>query len=62
MNEIPRITLDNNCIINLLDFNSKTATSIDYLSEILKLSFSNKVNIAITTRVEKWRGLPKRNN
>lgn len=52
MNEVPKITLDNNCIINLLDFNSQTATSVDYLSEIIKLSFSNKVDIAITTRVE----------
>ncbi len=52
MNEVPQITLDSNCIINLLDFNSKTATSVDYLSEIIKLSFSSKVNIAITTRVE----------
>ena len=52
MNETPKITLDSNCIINLLDFDSKTATSVNFLSEIIKLGLSNKVDVAITTRVE----------
>ncbi len=52
MNNIPKLTLDNNCIINLFDFNAETPTSVEPLSEIIKFSLSNKVDIAITTRVE----------
>ncbi|MDO8590730.1 MAG: hypothetical protein Q7R65_01990 [bacterium] len=52
MTETPKITLDNNCIINLLDSSSATATSTDVLSDIIKLALSGKANIAITTRVE----------
>lgn len=52
MNPVLKITLDNNCIINLFDFSSKTPTSVDSLSEIIKLGLSGKVDIAITTRVE----------
>ena len=52
MNSIPKLTLDNNCIINLFDFNAKTPTSVEALSEIIKFGLSNKADIAITTRVE----------
>jgi len=47
-----KLTLDTNCIINLLDFKSKTPTSVDELSEIVKYAMDGNVNIAITTRVE----------
>lgn len=52
MESSPKITLDNNCIINLLDVNSSTATSVDELSEIVSLALSGVADIAITTRVE----------
>lgn len=52
MNSIPKITLDNNCIINLFDQSAQTPTSVESLQELIKLSFSNKLEIAITTRVE----------
>jgi hypothetical protein len=52
MNSIPQITLDTNCVINLLDFSAKTPTSIDVLSEIIQYGLSSRANIAITTRVE----------
>lgn len=52
MNSIPKITLDTNCVINLLDFSTKTATSVNPLSEIIRYGLSNKADIAITTRVE----------
>ncbi len=50
--ERPKITLDNNCIINLLDASSTTATSVDELYEIIRLGLAGDVEIAITTRVE----------
>lgn len=52
MNQRPKLTLDNNCIINLLDANSSTATSVEALSEIVRLALSGVADIAITTRVE----------
>lgn len=52
MNSIPKITLDTNCVINLLDFSAKTPTSIDVLSEIIQYGLSSRADIAITTRVE----------
>lgn len=51
MHPIPKITLDNNCVINLMDRQSTTATSVEELIELMKLGLSNKVDIAITTRV-----------
>jgi hypothetical protein len=48
-----KITLDTNCIINLLDFKASTPTSVDALSEIIRYAMEGDVNIAITTRVEK---------
>lgn len=47
-----KITLDTNCIINLLDFKATTPTSVDELSEIIRYSMEGDANIAITTRVE----------
>ncbi len=47
-----KLTLDTNCIINLLDYKSEPATSVDELTEILRYGLDGDVNIAITTRVE----------
>lgn len=47
-----KLTLDTNCIINLLDYKSESATSVDELTEILRYGLDGDVNIAITTRVE----------
>ncbi|WP_174145507.1 hypothetical protein [Leisingera sp. ANG59] len=47
-----KITLDNNCIINLFDANSPSATSVDELNELMQLALSSDAEIAITTRVE----------
>jgi hypothetical protein len=52
ISSIPKITLDNNCVINLFDFSAKTPTSVEELSEIIKFGLSGKADIAITTRVE----------
>jgi hypothetical protein len=48
-----KLTLDTNCIINLLDYKSESATSVEELSEILRYGLDGDVNIAITTRVER---------
>ena len=47
-----KLTLDTNCIINLLDYKSESATSVDELTEILRYGLDGDVNIAITTKVE----------
>ena len=47
-----KLTFDTNCIINLLDYKSESATSVDELTEILRYGLDGDVNIAITTRVE----------
>lgn len=47
-----KLTLDTNCIINLLDYKSKSAISVDELTEILRYGLEGDVNIAITTRVD----------
>lgn len=47
-----KLTLDNNCIINLFDTSSRTATSVEELNELMRLALSSGVEIAITTRVE----------
>ena len=47
-----KLTLDTNCIINLLDYKSESATSIDEITEILRYGLEGDVNIAITTRVD----------
>ncbi len=47
-----KITFDTNCLINILDYKSPSATSVDELSEIIRYGFEGDVNIAITTRAE----------
>lgn len=47
-----KITLDNNCIINLFDTKSPSATSVEDLNELMQLALSSNAEIAITTRVE----------
>ncbi len=47
-----KITLDTNCVVNLLNFNAETPTSVNELSEIIKYGLDSNANIAITTRVE----------
>jgi hypothetical protein len=47
-----KITLDTNCIINLFDHESETATSLEALSSLIRHGLSGKVSIAATTRVE----------
>ena len=47
-----KLTLDTNCVINLLDRMSDSAISIEQISEIFRYGLEGDVNIAITTRVE----------
>lgn len=47
-----KLTLDTNCIINLLDIKSESAISVDELAEIIRYGLEGDVNIAITTRVD----------
>ena len=47
-----KLTLDTNCIINLLDNKSGSATSVDELAEIIRYGLEGDVNISITTRVD----------
>lgn len=47
-----KLTLDANCIINLLDIKSESAISVDELAEIIRYGLEGDVNIAITTRVD----------
>jgi len=46
------ITFDNNCIINLFDGNSDSATSVEELEQIIEFEKEGLVKIAITTRAE----------
>lgn len=48
----PKLTLDTNCIVNLFDPSSQTATSVDDLKALLQHGLSGKAEISITTRVE----------
>lgn len=52
MPDVPKITLDANCVINLFDSNSATATSVEELEAILRGAMSQKADIAVTTRAE----------
>lgn len=47
-----KITLDTNCVINLFDHGSETATSLQELSTLIRYGLSGQVAIAATTRVE----------
>jgi hypothetical protein len=48
----PKVTLDTNSVINLLDRESQTATSVDTLSVLVRYALSGKLEMAMTTRVE----------
>ena len=52
MNQIPKITLDTNCIINLFDQTSPSRESVEDLEEIIRAGKDGKADICITTRVE----------
>lgn len=47
-----KLTLDTNCVINLFDGNAGTSTSVTELKNLMRAGLSNRVDIAITTRVE----------
>lgn len=47
-----KITLDANCVVNILDRMSISGTSIEELAEIVRYALESNVNVAITTRVE----------
>jgi hypothetical protein len=47
-----KITLDTNCIINLFDRQSSSASSVSELSTLIQYALSGKITISITTRVE----------
>jgi hypothetical protein len=50
--EVPKITIDTNCVINVFDQASATATSVNDLRALMRYAFESKVQIAVTTRVE----------
>jgi len=49
---VPRITFDANCVINLIDTTSETATSVEELRAIVRYAMEGKLEISITTRLE----------
>jgi hypothetical protein len=48
----PRLTVDANCIINLFDLESGSATSVEELRALVRYAMEGKVEIAVTTRLE----------
>lgn len=48
----PRITLDTNCVINLFDRESLSATSVAEIETLTRYALDGKAEIAITTRLE----------
>lgn len=48
----PRITLDANCVINLFDRESLSATSVSEIETLTRYAFDAKAEIAVTTRLE----------
>lgn len=48
----PRLTIDANCIINLFDLESGSATSVEELRALVRYAMEGKVEIAVTTRLE----------
>lgn len=46
-----KLTLDTNCIINVFDHGSKTATSVESLERLFRAALSGQGEVAITTRV-----------
>ncbi len=49
---LPRITIDTNCVINLLDHESRSATSVAELRTLVRYAMEGKIEIAVTTRLE----------
>jgi hypothetical protein len=49
---VPRITIDTNCVINLFDPASSSATSVDELRTLVRYAMEGNIEIAITTRLE----------
>jgi len=47
-----KITLDTNCIINVFDTQHESPTSVEDISNLMRLALSERIDIAITTRVE----------
>lgn len=50
--KVPRLTIDANCVINLFDLTSTSATSVEELRTLIRYGLENKAEIAITTRLE----------
>lgn len=48
----PRITLDANCVINLFDRHSDSATSVPEIETLVRYGLDGKAEIAVTTRLE----------
>lgn len=48
----PRITLDANCVINLFDRHSASATSVPEIETLVRYGLDGKAEIAVTTRLE----------
>jgi hypothetical protein len=48
----PKITIDTNCVVGLFDNESKTATSVNELRELMRYALSGVIQISVTTRVE----------
>ncbi len=48
----PRITLDANCVINLFDRHSTSATSVPEIETLVRYGLDGKAEIAVTTRLE----------
>lgn len=49
---VPRVTVDANCVINLFDRSSPSATSVEELRTLVRYAMDGKVEISITTRLE----------
>lgn len=58
----PKITIDTNCIIGLLDAKSETATSVDELRELIRYSLSGSIQISITSKLEDDLGRDRNEN
>lgn len=47
-----RLTIDANCVINLFDRESTSATSVEELQTLVRYALDGKAEIAVTTRLE----------
>ncbi len=50
--QVAKLTLDANCVVNIFDVRTATATSVNELLELMRMGLSHAVQISITTRVE----------